>query len=77
MTPQIALKVAIRRAGGMGALARKLKINYQTIQSWLDNRVPGERLVEIERHTKVPREQLRPDLFRGRTIVPSEELEPA
>jgi DNA-binding transcriptional regulator YdaS (Cro superfamily) len=77
MTPQTALKVAIRRVGGIAALARKLGTNYQNIQSWLENRVPGEWLVEIERITKVPREQLRPDLFKGRTLIPLKELEPA
>jgi len=78
MTPQLALRIAIRRAGGMSALCRKLKLkNYQTVQGWVDRGLPDEWLVAVEKVTKVPREQLRPDLFRGRTLVPSEELEPA
>jgi len=77
MNQQIALKVAIRRAGGMGALARKLGINYQTIQYWLEAGISDKWIVDVEKITRVPREQLRPDLFRGRTIVPSKELEPA
>jgi len=77
MNPNIALKVAIRRAGGMGALARKLSINYQTIQYWLEAGISDKWIVEVEKITKVPREQLRPDLFRGVTVVRPKELEPA
>lgn len=56
------LKLAIEAAGGLRALARLLGITYQAIQQW--ERVPAERVVEIERLTGVPRERLRPDLYR-------------
>jgi DNA-binding transcriptional regulator YdaS (Cro superfamily) len=46
----------------MRALARELGINYQAIQSW--KRIPAERVLAIEAITGIPREQLRPDLYR-------------
>jgi DNA-binding transcriptional regulator YdaS (Cro superfamily) len=59
-----AIKTAIERAGGMRALARAMDVHYQSIQSWVKTRVPAERIVDIERVTGVPREELRPDLYR-------------
>lgn len=61
MTNLDILQLAIKKAGGMRALGRALGINYQAIQSW--NKIPAERIVDIERVTGVPREQLRPDLY--------------
>ena len=59
------LEAAIKAAGGMRPLARLLGINYQSIQQWIkDGRVPAERIVQIEIATGVPREKLRPDLYR-------------
>ena len=58
-----AIRLAIEAVGGHRKLARLLGINHQSIASW--DRIPGERLIEIEILTGVPREQLRPDLYRG------------
>jgi DNA-binding transcriptional regulator YdaS (Cro superfamily) len=44
-------------------LGRLLGISHQAISLW--DRVPPERLVDIEVLTGVPREVLRPDLYRG------------
>lgn len=44
------------------ALARKLGITRQAIGLW--KKIPAERVVEIEEVTGIPREQLRPDLYR-------------
>jgi DNA-binding transcriptional regulator YdaS (Cro superfamily) len=74
---RLALKIAIHKVGGMGALSRKLGISYQTIQYWLEAGVSDKWLVEVERVTKMPRERLRPDLFKGVTITRTEQREPA
>lgn len=76
----IGLKIAIRKAGGMRALARKLGIAYQSIQYWADDDVPAQWLDAIWKATGVPPHELRPDLYRGYTLSkrPKEkELEPA
>jgi DNA-binding transcriptional regulator YdaS (Cro superfamily) len=56
------VRAAVKAAGGMRALARALEINYQSIQSW--KRIPAERVVDVEQITGIPREKLRPDIFR-------------
>jgi len=55
------LKAAIKAAGGMESLARALGINPSAVAQW--ERVPAERIVQIERLTNVPRNVLRPDLY--------------
>ena len=62
-TDMRALLEAIEKAGGLRALARQLGIAHQSILQW--ERAPAERIVEIERVTGVPRQELRPDLFEG------------
>ena len=52
---------AVEIAGGINALARLLDISNQAVRQW--RRVPAERVVDIERVTGVPRQELRPDLF--------------
>jgi DNA-binding transcriptional regulator YdaS (Cro superfamily) len=56
------LKLAVEAAGGLRPLARLLGINYQSIQQW--EKIPADRLIEIERLTGIARERLRPDLYR-------------
>lgn len=64
MSKKTGLMAAIEVAGSLGKLAQKLGISKQAINKWNYNRPPAERIVEIERATGVPREQLRPDLYR-------------
>jgi DNA-binding transcriptional regulator YdaS (Cro superfamily) len=52
---------AIQAVGSAAELARRLGIRPQSIQGW--ETIPSERVREIERITKVPREKLRPDLY--------------
>lgn len=47
----------------MRPLAGALGISYQAIQQW--KKIPAERLVDIEKATGIPREELRPDLYRS------------
>jgi DNA-binding transcriptional regulator YdaS (Cro superfamily) len=55
------LRIAIKTAGGLRAFARLLGITHQAIAQW--DRVPAERVIEVERATGVPRGVLRPDLY--------------
>ena len=52
---------AAQKVGGMAQLAAKLGIARQAIYQW--SRIPAERVVEVERITGVPRNELRPDIF--------------
>src|SRR5262245_66686410 len=56
------LDEAIRAAGGVGALARKIGIAQPSVSNW--SRVPAERVIAVEAATGVPRAVLRPDLYR-------------
>jgi TorA maturation chaperone TorD len=58
------LDVAIRAAGGVGALARKIGISQPSVSNW--SRVPAERVLSIEVATGVDRSILRPDLYGER-----------
>jgi hypothetical protein len=59
-----ALQRAIDKAGGPSAFAKRLGISRQALWKW--KRVPADRIIQIERLTGVPREELRPDLYRPR-----------
>lgn len=58
------LDEAIRAAGGVGALARKIGIAQPSVSNW--SRVPAERVVAVEAATGVDRSVLRPDLYSDR-----------
>jgi TorA maturation chaperone TorD len=55
------LDEAIRVAGGVGALARKIGISQPSVSNW--SRVPADRVVSVEAATGVSRAILRPDLY--------------
>lgn len=54
-------------AGGPSALAKALRnvspqpVSSQAVSQW--KRVPAERVIDVERVTGVPRQDLRPDLY--------------
>jgi DNA-binding transcriptional regulator YdaS (Cro superfamily) len=56
-----ALREAVKRVGGLAALARQLDISPQAVQQW--RIAPAVRTLEIERLTGVSRYELRPDLY--------------
>ena len=58
------LDEAIRAAGGVGALARKIGISQPSVSNW--SRIPAERVVAVEAATGVDRSVLRPDLYGER-----------
>jgi TorA maturation chaperone TorD len=57
----LGLDEAIRAAGGVGALARKIGISQPSVSNW--SRIPAERVLSVEAVTGVSRAVLRPDLY--------------
>lgn len=57
----VGLDEAIKAAGGISELARRIGISQPSVSSW--DRVPAERVIAVEAATKVRREILRPDLY--------------
>lgn len=57
------------KRGAVAELARALGISHAAIRQW--TRVPAERVVEVERITGIPREALRPDLYRRAPALPA------
>ena len=55
------LQEAIRAAGGIGELARRLGISQPSVSNW--ERIPAERVLSVEQATGLARALLRPDLF--------------
>jgi TorA maturation chaperone TorD len=58
------LEEAIRVAGGITELARRIGISQPSVSNW--DRVPAGRILSVEAATGVPRAILRPDLYRER-----------
>jgi TorA maturation chaperone TorD len=52
---------AIRAAGGVTELARKIGISQPSVSNWL--RIPAERVLAVEAATGIGRTVLRPDLY--------------
>jgi DNA-binding transcriptional regulator YdaS (Cro superfamily) len=52
------------KRGMLARVADELGLARSTVHAW--QRVPDKHLVEVERITGIPREELRPDLFRRR-----------
>jgi TorA maturation chaperone TorD len=63
------LEEAIRAAGGVSELARRLGIAQPSVSNW--ERVPAERVSSVEEATGVDRARLRPDLFAARATAES------
>jgi TorA maturation chaperone TorD len=69
------LDEAIRAAGGVGALARKLGIAQPSVSNW--TRVPADRIVAVEAATGVGRAVLRPDLYRANASAELDDVDAA
>jgi TorA maturation chaperone TorD len=63
----LGLSEAIRAAGGVSELARRLGISQPSVSNW--QRVPAERVLDVESATGVERIVLRPDLYAARQPV--------
>lgn len=58
----MSIRSIIKRAGGPSKVARLLGIHHSAVIRW-DN-IPYERVIPLEEATGIPREELRPDLFK-------------
>lgn len=52
-------------------LAKALNITHGAISQW--DRVPAERVLDVERETGIPRHELRPDLYPADREAPAPE----
>ncbi|MBV8133410.1 MAG: molecular chaperone TorD family protein [Alphaproteobacteria bacterium] len=64
------LNEAIRAAGGITELARRISISQPSVSNW--SRVPAERVLAVEAATGVARAILRPDLYGDNFGQPDE-----
>ncbi|HWV52130.1 Cro/CI family transcriptional regulator [Pseudorhodoplanes sp.] len=67
------LEEAIRAAGGVSELARRIGISQPSVSNW--DRVPAERVIAVEQATNVSRAVLRPDLYGEATEVSVDEID--
>ena len=59
------LERAWKALGSRGALAKALSISPSTISMWQTRgRIPSDQVLKVEQISGIPREQLRPDLYR-------------
>ena len=56
------LQKAIKKVGSQRKLALGLGITPQSLTKW--HTIPSRHIINIERLTGIPREELRPDLYR-------------
>ena len=61
-----ALNRAIDSAGGPSALARRIGVTPSAVTNWAKSvkRISPQNAIRIENVTGIPREEIRPDLFR-------------
>jgi TorA maturation chaperone TorD len=69
------LEAAIRAAGGISELARRVGISQPSVSNW--ERVPAERVASVEFATGVERSVLRPDLFGDAAPQHADEIDVA
>ena len=64
------LEEAIRAAGGITELARRIGISQPSVSNW--SRVPAERVLAVEAATGIERAVLRPDLYEPASPAPDD-----
>jgi DNA-binding transcriptional regulator YdaS (Cro superfamily) len=57
------VRAAIKAAGGIRALARIVGVAHPAVFHWTS--IPIRHLLKIEEATGIPRERLRPDIFKA------------
>ncbi len=63
------------KRGMLAKVAHELGLTRAAVVHW--DRVPAERVVEIERITGISRQKLRPDLYTPAQKPPADEIEAA
>jgi DNA-binding transcriptional regulator YdaS (Cro superfamily) len=63
------MKLIRSHPGMMAAIARGLGVTRPAVIKW--QQVPAERVIAVERITGLPREKLRPDLYKPARRVPA------
>lgn len=76
--PLEALKAAVARVGSQSATARLLGVTQAAVWGWLNRGtpIPGEHALKLSDETKIPKEQLRPDIYRPTEASIPANLEP-
>ena len=69
------LQEAIRAAGGVSELARRIGIAQPSVSNW--RRVPAERVLTVEAITGIERTILRPDLYGSAQAAEAEDVDVA
>jgi TorA maturation chaperone TorD len=69
------LQEAIRAAGSVSELARRIGISQPSVANW--NRIPAERVLTVEGATGVSRSVLRPDLFSAGALDAIDDVDAA
>ena len=69
------LNEAIRAAGSVSELARRIGIAQPSVSNW--DRVPAERVLAVESATGVPRVRLRPDLYGEAPMAEPDDVDAA
>jgi len=64
------LDQAIRAAGGITQLARRIGISQPSVSNW--SRIPAERVLAVEAATGIARTVLRPDLYAAEALPPDD-----
>jgi hypothetical protein len=57
------LMQAVEAVGSQVELARRIGVVQSAIHKWA-TRIPADRVLDIERASGIPREKLRPDLYK-------------
>ncbi len=68
MIEPIGIDLVRSTRGASARIAKALKITRGAVSQW--DKVPAEFVVEIEQATSIPREKLRPDLFKRTETQP-------
>ena len=55
------LRRAIEAAGGVQKLGNRLGVTAQAVSQW--DKIPLNRVFDVERETGIPHDELRPDFF--------------
>ena len=60
-----AAQQAVKIVGGVSETARRAGVTRQAVQHWVRVGFPADRLLDLEKALGLPRDVLRPDIFKG------------